>query len=123
MRNILIAIAAVATLIFVGNAIAATPSTNDAPSILVESASNASSIGVTKPVAKAQTMVNTQIEPPVVLDEQSVEPQPQAVHQHHGHYHHTYHRSQPRKKQSVFDKLMDLERRKNAWLMKTFLGR
>jgi len=32
-----------------------------------------------------------------------------------------YHRQQ--KKQSVFDKLMEMERKKNAWFKRTFLGR
>ena len=75
-----------------------------------------------------QNPFNTQIEPPVVYTGNAVSPKPQPihqqqVHQHQGHQHQTYRRSQPKKKQSTFDKLMDLERRKNVWLKKTFLGR
>lgn len=43
--------------------------------------------------------------------------QPPAPMQRHHHHHHA------QKKQSVFDKLMEMERKKNAWLKRTFLGR
>ena len=51
---------------------------------------------------------------PVVVENQVVA-QPQQ------YYYHQY-RPQP-KKQNVFQKLLELERRKNAWLRKTFLNK
>ena len=122
MRNMLIVFAALATVIFASNVMAASPNSNEAPSVLVESASDMSSVNATQPAKSAHTMVNTQMEQPVVMSGQAVVSQPQAVHYHQGHQH-TYHRHAPRKKQNFFDKLMDLERRKNAWLKRTFLGR
>ena len=63
------------------------------------------------------------IEPPVVAHPAGGAPAlaPVAVpaHQHHGHVH--YHKV--KKKQNFFQKLMEMERKKNAWLRKTFLGK
>lgn len=36
---------------------------------------------------------------------------------------HRRHYRRPQKNQNVFQRLMDLERKKNAWLMRTFFGR
>jgi hypothetical protein len=123
MRNMLIALAAVATLIVGGNVMAATPNSHEAPSILVESPSDAVASDHATQTARAQTMVNTQMEAPVVYDGPADQSEPQAIPNHSGHRHQTYHRAQPPKKKNVFEQLMDLERRKNAWLKKTFLGR
>ena len=121
MRNMIIAIATLAALIFVGNAMAAAPISHETPSVLVESASDVPSAIAAQPVADKQTMVNNQMEAPIVYDGPIVQSEPQPIQYHQGH-HHVYHRA-PAKKQNAFEKLMELERKKNAWLKKTFLGR
>ena len=120
MRNMLIVFAALASVTLASNVMAASPNTVKAPSVLVESASDISSVATSHTANRVQTMVHTEMEQPVVIEGQTNVPQPQAVHRHHNH---NYHKPAPRKKQSMFDKLMDLERRKNAWLKKKFLGR
>ena len=123
MRNILLPVAALAMLFFVGSAVAATPNTPEAPSVLVESASDMPSDVAAKTIATSTTMVNQPMEPPVINGGQPVAAQTQVVHRQQGHYQRPYRRAQPPKKQNFFEQLMELERKKNAWLKKTFLGR
>ena len=63
------------------------------------------------------------IAPPVVAHPSGGAPESPAVaapvHRHRGHVH--YHKV--KKKQNFFQKLMEAERKKNAWLRRTFLGK
>jgi hypothetical protein len=112
----LIALAVVATVILAASAIAAPAEKPTPHSVLVQSPSDAQN--QTTPSAAArqitkhpQAMAASQMEQPVVHAQRVIR-QPRRM----------YYRSPPRKKQSFFDKLMEVERRKNAWLKKTFLG-
>lgn len=61
--------------------------------------------------------------PQPVVDNTVTQGQPVQQHVGHVHTHHAPVRHyRPKKKQNVFQKMMELERRKNAWLKKTFLG-
>lgn len=81
------------------------------------------------PVAEVQpseVIVDSSVQPVPMADDAMPQAQGEIVyeapirHQHHHHY------SAPQRRSSrggVFSELMELERRKNAWLKRTFLGR
>ena len=121
MRNILIALAALATLIIAGNALAAKPEMSKSKSILIQSSPNMQSAQSVRIKPRAQTMINTEVEAPVV-DQVQAAPAPQHNQAHQGQSTRRYYRPQKRRQPNFFEQLMDLERRKNAWLKKTFLG-
>ena len=78
---------------------------------------------VSAPVVAAPKLDGTapavEVAPPIPAGT-VVYPESTVVQQHHHSMHHHHH---PPKKQNMFDKLMELERKKNAWLKRTFLGR
>ena len=70
-----------------------------------------------------QPMPQAMYQEGTIQGEQAMMGQP-VVHQHQHQYQPTqYHYRQPAKQQTVIGKLIELERRKNAWLKRTFLGR
>jgi len=132
MRNLFLALAAVGVLTVSSSAFAATPDQS-----IVDSAGQAVVEGVQSNVAMPAPMVDHQMDhsmvgqsmpaqpiaaqPMISHDHSGMVAQPMIVHQHQpAHVH--YHRA-PAKKQNVFSKLLEMERKKNAWLKKTFLGK
>ena len=99
MRNMLLALAALGVVSFATTVIAddvAAPSVLEAAEVIA-------------PVAQPQPIAHDAV----------VAAEPAAVqHQHVHHY-----RKAPKKKMGPLARLWELEKRKNAWLKKTFLGR
>ena len=135
MKNILTAFAALGALAISSSLFAQAPAPLDGQMIVdgavqaVESvqadaaipapvADHAHDYGGTVIQDAGQPMPQTVYQEGTIQGEQVMMGQPM-VHQHQPVH---YHYRQPAKKQNVFSKLMELERKKNAWLKKTFLG-
>jgi hypothetical protein len=137
MRNMILALAAVGVLTVSSSVTAQSPDQS-----IVDSAGQTIVEGVQSDVAMHAPMVDhqpmdqsavaqpidhqvmTQGQDAMVAQPMVAQPmasQPMVVHQHQPVHYHAHRR--PAKQKNVFGKLMDLERRKNAWLKKTFLGK
>jgi hypothetical protein len=86
----------------------------DAPPVPMPDATN------TAPLMDATQPMPT-IAPPIV--DPTVTEQPAATVQRSSQVQHHYHRPRAEKKQNVFEKLMEMERKKNAWLKRRFFGK
>ncbi|QDT13869.1 hypothetical protein [Planctomycetes bacterium K23_9] len=132
MRNLILALAAVGILTVSSSVMAQSPEHS-----IVDSATQPivdgvqSDVAMPAPVADHQVMEQPMVAQPIdqqvmtqgehAMVAQPMAAQPMVVHQHqpaHVHYH-----RRPAKKQNVFGKLLEMERKKNAWLKKTFLGK
>lgn len=121
MRNMLFAMTAFAVCCICTTVNAATPADGviqDAAQAVVESvpAAPASVPAQPAPMQSASEGIITEAAAPVAMQHQVVQQvqQPQRYH---------YHRHPAPKKKNVLQKLIELERRKNAWLKKTFLNK
>ncbi|MGB7346303.1 MAG: hypothetical protein WBD20_18945 [Pirellulaceae bacterium] len=127
MRNLLFALAVVGVLTVSSSAFAQSPDQN-----IIDSSGQTIIEGVQSDVAMPAPMVDhQQMDHAMVaesIDQQGVTQgesamvaQPMVVHQHqpaHVHYH-----RRPVQKQKPLAKLLELERKKNAWLKRTFFGK
>lgn len=137
MKNILTAFAALGAIAISSSLFAQAPTPIDGQTIVDGAVQAVESVqadaAVPAPVADpvhdyggtvmhdaGQPMPETVYQEGTIQGEQAMMGQP-VVHQHQPvHYHY---RQPAKKKQNVFGRLLELERKKNAWLKKTFLGR
>jgi len=122
MRNMIMALVALAMLALAGN-VMAVEFGPDASSILVSSASDLPVDSSPHKAFSSHTMVGTAADAPETDEATIVESPAEVVHYHQGYYAPNCCCAPVCREPSLFDKLMDLERKKNAWLMRTFLGR
>lgn len=133
MRNLILALAAVGVLTVSSSVMAQSPDQS-----IVDSAGQAivdggvqSDVVMPAPMVDHQPMDQSIVAQPIdqnvmtqgqsAMVAQPMEAQPMVVHQHQPAHYHVYRR--PAKKQTVFGKMLELERKKNAWLKRTFLGK
>ncbi len=127
MRNMLIAYAALGLLAVATSVNAQSPQhvMSDAAATVVQGVQ--AEAAVAAPMMDSGTVLHQPMHQPmhqqyeVVQGQNTAIAEPYVVQQHQPVQH--YHARQPAKKQNVFQKLMELERKKNAWLRKTFLGK
>ncbi len=106
MRNMLLALAALG-VVTLSTAVIADDGT--APSVLQQTAE------VVAPVAQPEPMsANDEV---ATIEDATEIVEPAKAHHHRHHY------RRPAKQQNVFQRLMEIEKRKNAWLKRTFFGR
>lgn len=129
MRNLLLAMMALAVC-FSANTVSAAPHDDviqDAAKIVEQSVPAPPEMEAPEAIAAPPQQAQTESTGASIVATHDV--QPQVVHQYKApqqpavqYQYHQYRRPAP-KKQNVFQKLMELERRKNAWLRKTFLNK
>ncbi len=127
MRNLLIALAAVGTLTVSSLACAQSPdqyAVYSPDQVIVEGVQ--SDVAMPTPMDDHQVVENATDAQPIeyretTQDQSVMVDQPMMVQQHQPAR--VRYRSRSTQNQSVFSKLMEMERKKNAWLKRTFLGK